>query len=192
MRLVVLPLILLLVPIVTFARIAAAEDVLVVAKHIDQVENPRELEKLWKEVINTPVAKTVADAVVSLYTGCVGCTTVAINFINTNVVHFRDAGEEHVGAIQAPVGYTVCRAYVMSPSVNCNGTFTGSYRRADDPASGKIDGLHYYIVVPRPAAFGGRCWVEGTIVVTFINARADNPLWPKCAKSGEIAFHYGK
>jgi hypothetical protein len=43
----------------------AEEDKLVkvVAKDISQVENPRELEKPWKEVINTPIAKAIGDAV---------------------------------------------------------------------------------------------------------------------------------
>jgi hypothetical protein len=104
-----------LAPLVMFAAGSATaqqEKVLVLAKHIDQVENPRELEKLWKEVVNTPIVKAISDAVVTFYTGCAGCTTVAIDFINANVVHFRDTGEEHLGAIKAPDGIPVQLAQV--------------------------------------------------------------------------------
>jgi len=165
---------------------------LVDAKQINQVENSRELELLWTQVINTPLAKTIADAVVTFYTGCAGCTTTGINFINANIVHFNDDGETHVAAMQAPVGYTICHAYVMDPSVNCDGTFTGTYRKATDPASAHIDGLHYYLVVPKPAAFAGRCWVNGTIVATFVYAGSENPQLATCGQSGAVAFHYGK
>lgn len=37
---------------------AKADDVLVLAKNIDHVENPRELQLLWKDVINQPIIKT--------------------------------------------------------------------------------------------------------------------------------------
>ena len=191
MRSAILILTFLLAPIVALPKVAATEDVLVLAKHIDKVENPRELERSWKDTTNPAILETVKEMLP--FTGCADCPDTVIEFIDdVKVEHLRDAGEEHVGAIKAPDGYTVCRAYVISPSVNCNGTFTGSYRRANDPGSGKIDGLHYYIVVPRSSVVGGRCWVEGTIVITFIEARAGNPLRSKCANSGEIAFHYGK
>jgi hypothetical protein len=103
-----------------------------------------------------------------------------------------NAGNEHKGVIQAPVGYTVCRAYAKNPSVNCNGTLTGSYRTADDPGSGGYDGLHYYIVVPTPGIGAGRCWVDATIVVEFLRATPGNRSRHNCDQSGTIAFHYGK
>lgn len=154
------------------------------------VESPSEFDRWWREIINTPEGKAALDAVAA-YFGCEGCGTAFVEGVNA-VRQQRDEGNEHKGWIQAPVGYTICRAWVVDPSVNCNGTFTGSYRRADDPASGGIDGLHYYMVVPTPRIGAGRCWVDGDVNVTFALAQSENEYLSKCGQSGEIAFHYGK
>ena len=87
--------------------------------------------------------------------------------------------------IQAPAGYTVCHAAAKDPSLTCSGTLTGSYRTADDPNSAHYDGLHWYMVVPKPSGIGaGGCWVEATIVVEFIRATPGNRARRKCPASG--------
>ena len=113
-----------------------------------------------------------------------------INHISPN----NQGSEEHHGVIQAPVGYTVCRAYLVEPtSVTCNGTLTGGYRTADDPNSGRMDGLHWYMVVPHPAGIGpGRCWVDAGIRVEFLRATPGNRQRRNCGASGDVAFHMGK
>ena len=141
-------------------------------------------------VLDTQETRMIGDAVTAYY-GCVGCATLMSESMR-KIVPLPAGGNEHKGVIQAPVGYTVCHAYVKDPSVNCNGTFTGSYRTADDPNSARLDGLHWYMVVPRPGPGQGRCWVEGTVVVEFVKATPNNPLRARCGKSGETAFHYGK
>jgi hypothetical protein len=167
----------------------AQSPLLVDARHLDQVENPSELDR-WRKVLDTQEVRAIGDAITTYY-GCVGCYSMVGDGIN-EIVPLPSGGEEHKGVIQAPVGYTVCRAYVKDPSVNCDGTFTGSYRTADDPNSANLDGLHYYIVVPTPAIGAGRCWVDGTVVVEFALASPGNRERLKCAASGTIAFHYGK
>jgi hypothetical protein len=169
---------------------ASAQDILVEARNLDHVNNPAELERWWTDVEDTTVVKAIGEAVASYY-GCRGCVTAFHNAVN-NVVHFSNGPQDFSGAIQSPNGYTVCRAYVMNPSVNCNGTFTGSYRTAKDPHSGGIDGLHWYMVVPRPGLFAGRCWANGTVVVEFARASLPNPAVAKCGETGTIAFHYGR
>src|SRR5262249_50817635 len=100
MRSAILALLLLLTAMVTPLTIAApAEDVEVVAKHIDRVENPRELQNLWKDVINTPAEETIKKIVTEAYKTCVGCESFAVNFTDARLIHLRDSGEEHVGAI---------------------------------------------------------------------------------------------
>lgn len=168
---------------------AAAPKILVAAQHLDQVENPSEIQR-WRKVVDSREARAIGDAVTSYY-GCVGCYSMVGNVIN-KISPIPTGSEEHKGAIQSPSGFTICRAYVKDPSVNCNGTFTGTYRTADDPNSGKIDGLHWYIVVPKPAIAAGRCWVDGTVVVEFVKATANNRKHMKCHQSGQMAFHYGK
>jgi hypothetical protein len=164
-------------------------EILITARHLDQVENPSEVDR-WRKVIDDQEVRVIGDAVTTYY-GCVGCYSMVGDAIN-NIVPFGANGQEHKGVIQAPVGYTVCRAYVKNPSVNCNGTFNGSYRTADDPNSARYDGLHWYMVVPTPGIGGGRCWSEGTIVVEFIKASPGNREKRQCHKSGEVAFQYGK
>jgi hypothetical protein len=171
------------------AKAQDSQEILVDAIHLDQVENPAELDR-WRKVLDTQEVRAIGDAV-STYYGCVGCYSMVGNVINT-IKPLSNAGNEHKGVIQAPVGYTVCRAYAQNPSVNCNGTLTGSYRTADDPASGNYDGLHYYIVVPTPGIGAGRCWVDATVVVEFLRATPGNRSRHNCAASGTIAFHYGK
>jgi hypothetical protein len=170
---------------------ASAQDVLVQAVNLDHVNNPGDFARWWHDVEDTTIVRSIGEAVASYY-GCVGCVTALHNGVN-NLLHFNLNGpQDFSGAIRSPEGYTVCHAYVMNPSVNCNGTFTGSYRTADDPHSANIDGLHWYIVVPRPRVGAGRCWVNGTVVVSFVRATPDNPERSKCGKTGTIAFHYGK
>lgn len=170
---------------------ANAQEVLVVAKNLDTVNNPAELERVWR-VIDTDQVKLVGDAIAAYY-GCPGCVSASFAFIdNANVLHFSDAGEDHKGAIQAPVGYTICRAYVLSPSVNCGGTFTGYYCTADHPNCAHIDGLHWYMVVPRPGVGQGRCWANGTVVVEFLNATPGNRAQHNCGQPFTVAFHYGR
>ena len=166
-----------------------AGEILVDVRRLDRVENPSEFER-WRRVLDTQEARYVGDAVTS-YFGCVGCYSLVGDGLN-RIVPLQSSGEEHRGVIQAPIGYTVCRAYVRSPSVNCNGTFTGSYRTADDPNSAMLDGLHFYIVVPKPRIGAGRCWVNGTVVVEFVRATPGNRQRRNCASSGSVAFHYGK
>jgi len=168
---------------------AQSPEILVDARHLDQVENPSELDR-WRKVVDSQEVRAIGDAITTYY-GCAGCYSMVGDGINT-IVPLPSSGEEHKGVIQAPVGYTVCRAYVQNPSVNCNGTFTGSYRTADDPNSAHLDGLHYYIVVPKPAIGAGRCWVDGTVVVEFALASPGNREKLKCHASGTVAFHYGK
>jgi hypothetical protein len=165
---------------------ALAQETLVVAKNIDHVEQPNLLQQLWKTVDSDQAKAILATLGWSEVLGGVELLD------QVNVIHFSDSGIDLSGAIQAPVSYTVCHAYIKDPSVNCNGTLTGSYRTADDPHSAKIDGLHYYIVVPKPAAFAGRCWVNGTIIVTFIKADPGARSKFNCGQTGTIAFHYGK
>jgi hypothetical protein len=97
------------------------------------------------------------------------------------------------GEVVGAVGVAVL-SKDTDPSLTCNvGTLTGSYRTADDPDSANYDGLHWYIVVPKPAGIGaGGCWVEATIVVEFIRATPGNRARRKCPASGTIAFHHGK
>ena len=166
---------------------AHAQDILVSAYHLDMIENPSEPARWWKQ-INPQDGEAILNTIATDY-GYPGGGTTVINTVNAVIGH-SDHGEDHKGWFQSPVGYTVCSAYVQNPSVNCNGTFAGSYRSADDPNSGGIDGLHYYIVVPVPNIGGGRCWAEGTVVITFVNA-IKKPQFP-CHRSGEIAFHYGR
>lgn len=175
----------------TVPNCANAQEVLVTAENLDHVENPSDLERVWK-VVDTSQAKLIGDAIATYY-GCPGCVTASFKFIDdAHVIHFGDSGIEHRGAIQAPVGYTVCRAYVMNPSVNCNGTFTGYYCTADDPHCAHIDGLHWYIVVPQPGIGQGRCWVDGTVVVEFLQATPGNRVQHNCGQPNTVAFHYGK
>ena len=162
-------------------------DILIEARNLHHANNPAALERWWQDVEDTA---GIGEAVASAY-GCVGCVTAFYKAVN-NVVHFSNGPQDFSGAIQSPVGYTICRANVMNPSVNCNGTFTGSYRTADDPNSASIDGLHWYIVVPPPGLFQDACWANGTVVVEFARATPDNPARSKCGKSGTVAFHYGK
>jgi hypothetical protein len=108
MRSAILALLLLLTAMVTPLTIAApAEDVKVVAKQIDRVENPRELQNLWKDVINTPAEEIIKNIVTEAYKTCVGCESLTVNFTDARLIRLRDSGEEHVGAIQSPPGYTV-------------------------------------------------------------------------------------
>jgi hypothetical protein len=162
---------------------ANAQDTLVVAKRLDIVENPNLPMSAWK-AISSQEAQTIFSAL--------GWTELrsAIQFVNAlNLVNFGGSGEEHKGAIQAPPGYTVCHAVVPGgASITCGGTFAGSYRTADDPNSANIDGLHYYIVTPKARAFQGRCWSDGTIVVTFVQAALRSQF--NCGQSGEVAFYY--
>lgn len=166
---------------------AQGTDILVDARRLNKVENPSELDR-WRKVIDAREARLIGDAITSYY-GCVGCYSRVGDAINT-IVPLPAGGEEHKGVVQAPVGYTVCRAYVKNPSVTCNGTFTGSYRTANDPNSANLDGLHWYMVVPKPKPGKGRCWVDGTVVVEFVKAEIRSKM--KCRSTGEIAFHYGK
>lgn len=131
--------------------------------------------------------------------------TTPIGPVNSNIYVEKD-GNSYRGWIQAPVDYTVCKAAVnqfdgnrpadsfrggYGPSLNCGNTFNASYRTADDPESAKIDGLHFYMVVNKPKLFGGRCWVDGVVTVTFVRASSKNK-YDFCRKSGEIAWTYGK
>jgi hypothetical protein len=109
------------------------------ALHLDHVENPSELDRWRKQVLDTKETRAIGDTITSYY-GCTGCYSMVGNALN-KVAPLPSGGIEHKGVIQAPPGYTVCRAYAKSPSVNCNGTLTGSYRTADDPVSAHLDGL---------------------------------------------------
>jgi hypothetical protein len=164
-------------------------EILVEARHLEQVENPGEIDR-WRKVIDAQEVRAIGDAVTTYYR-CTGCYSMVGDAINTTVP-LKDAGNEHSGVIQAPVSYTVCRAYGKDQSLNCNGTLTGSYRTADDKNSGGHDGLHWYIVVPKPGVGHGRCWVDATIVVEFLYASPGNREKHNCGKTGTIAFHYGK
>lgn len=169
--------------------LAQEKNVLFVAQRLNKVENPAEIDRWWTSVINTDEGKLVAD-LVATYFGYPGGGTAAIEGIDAIVGPGRNAGNEHWGTIQAPVGYSVCTAFVKDASLNCNGTFTGALHEATR-ASNNIDGLHWYMVVPRPGIGQGRCWVDGTVVVTFVLASKKSQF--QCqAMNGGIAFHYGK
>ena len=164
-----------------FPSLANAQDTVVLAKHLDIVEEPNLPVSAWK-AISSPVAQQILSAV--------GWTELraGIQLIKSlGLISFEDRGEEHKGAIQSPNGYSVCHAKVENPSVNCGGTFAGSYRTWDDPANGGVDGLHYYIVVPQPGAFSGRCWSEGIILITFVPAYRRSQF--NCAPTGTVAFY---
>jgi hypothetical protein len=165
-----------------------SQEILVDARHLDKVENPSEIGR-WQKVLSTPEVQAIGDAVTTAY-GCVGCYSMVATGVNT-VVPLSNAGNDHKGVIQAPVGYTVCRAYAKDPSLNCDGTLTGSYRTADDPGSGGYDGLHWYIVVPTPGIGKGSCWVEATIVVEFLRATPGNRSRHNCAPSGTMLSTMG-
>jgi hypothetical protein len=147
---------------------AINEDIVIVAKRLEQVENPAVLENFCKN-LDTAQGKKVADTLTTYFYNCKDCGTKAIENVDADVGHTKDTDIEHSGYIQSPVNYTVCHAYAEDTSVSCNGTFTGSYRTADDRGSqtsnGRIDGLHWYIVVPKPAGlFPGGCSVKGTVL----------------------------
>ena len=150
-------------------------------KHLSHVESPDG--KYWIDVV-----KVVASAIATYY----GYPEAAVAIENIPSVNSRNQGIEHWGYIQAPVGYTTCRSYVVEPSLTCDATFTGVIRTADHPDSGKIDGLHWYIVVPKPAgAFPGRCWVDGYVVVEFSDASKGRPeVCQPANDSSQPAFNY--
>lgn len=171
---------------------AQTKDVLMTAQRLNKVENPSEIARWWTSVINTKEGKAIADMLATSF-GYPRGGAAAIEGIAAIVGPGRNAGNEHWGTIQAPVGYTACTAFVREPSVNCNGTFTGVLRTADHSQSGGIDGLHWYMVVPRPNIGAGRCWVDGIVVVTFV--RASKKADFKCQTpnvTSSPAFHYGK
>ncbi|MER8977195.1 MULTISPECIES: hypothetical protein [unclassified Mesorhizobium] len=170
---------------------APKKDILAVAERLNKVENPSEIDRWWTSVINTDEGKFVLD-IVATYFGYPGGGTAVVEGIDAIVGPHRDEGNQHWGTIQAPVGYTVCTAFVRDPSLNCNGTFSGTLRTADHPDSGRIDGLHWYMVVPRPHEVGGgRCWVDGTVVVTFVRAEK-KPQFQCHPVNGAREFAYGK
>lgn len=156
------------------------------------VENPGEFSRWWNNVIDTQEGRAAANTVAAFF-DCIGCGTAIIEGVNSlNIVEQRHEGNEHVGYLQSPSGYRLCKSWVVDPSLNCNGTFTGRYRSAADPGGGHVDGLHYYLVVPAPREGGGRCWVDGLVNMAFIEDKPDNPLAADCLQSVSIAFHYGK
>jgi hypothetical protein len=159
----------------------AEPKLIVTQKHLDKVESPDA--KYWIDII-----KVAGSAIATAY----GYPEAAVAIQDIPSRNSKDQGNEHWGHIQAPVGYTTCDAYVVDPSLTCNSTFTGVIRTADHPGSGGIDGLHWYIVVPKPSgAFPGRCWVDGYVVVIFADASQGRPSSCKAANNGPT-FHYGK
>ena len=53
------------------AQNADSSEILVDAIHLDQVENPAELDR-WRKIVDTQEVRAIGDAVTSYY-GCVGC-----------------------------------------------------------------------------------------------------------------------
>ncbi len=166
---------------------ASAQDTLVLVKDIDRVEHLSLLEKLWKSVGNVKEKALIAGRDwPELKTSS--------NFIGgVTVVHFSGTGFQDEGALEAPVGYTICHAAIKDPSVTCNGSMTAEYRNAADPDSKKIDGLHYNVIFekPNPEAvqpLPGKCWLYGTIVATFVLESKRSAF--KCGQTGTVAFHY--
>jgi hypothetical protein len=174
---------------------ALAQDTLVLVKDIDRVEHLNLLEKLWKAVDNA------TEKSLTSHIDWPELKTSPSFLGGVTVVHFSDTGFEDDGAIEAPVGYTICHATIREPSVTCNGWVTAEYRTAADPDSKKVDGLHYNVTFEKPKPTSekpnptiaqpppGKCWLYGTMVVTFVLQSKRSTF--KCGQTGTVAFHYG-
>ena len=164
------------------ARNKDPQETLIFAAHLDKYKAPNAVES-WRKLLDAKETRAVGNAITSFF-DCPGCYSMVGDGINA-VVPFPPNGDDFRGVIQAPAGYTVCHAAAKDPSLTCSGTLTGSYRTADDPNSAHYDGLHWYMVVPKPSGIGaGGCWVEATIVVEFIRATPGNRARRKCPASG--------
>lgn len=167
-----------------------SQEYLVTAKRLNKVEDPSEMSR-WIDVVNTPEGIAIISTVASVI-GTPGLGAAVISGIQSIPKSAKDEGEAHWGYIKAPVGYTSCYSYVKDPSVNCNGTFTGVLTTADQSPD-RIDGLHWYAVVPRPLPTRGRCWVDGVVVVAFV--KANEPTPSGCSPTNIYqppTWHYGK
>jgi hypothetical protein len=146
---------------------ARAQDALVLIKNIDHVEHPNLLEKLWK-VVDLKQEQVILSSL--------GWPELkaSLRFLDgANVVHFSGADHEDKVVIEAPVGYSICHAYLKDPSVTCSGTLTGEYGVAGESKNKNNDGLQFAIIFPKinpgeKSPLPGKCWLKGTVVMTFV------------------------
>jgi hypothetical protein len=147
---------------------AASQEIQVFETRLNKVENPSALDKVGT-ILNTREVQAAAKAAAGLLYGIPPETVDRVVGIANTAVHYdATKGTTSTGYIQSPAGYTICQAEWMNPSLTCNNTFNASYRRARPNGQG-IDGLHWQMVVNKPPVLESvRCWVDGTVKVTFV------------------------
>ena len=91
-------------------------DVLVLAKHLNKVENVNQLQLVWKN-LDTPEGKQVADGIANYLWGCSNCGSEAINIVDAVVGHTKDQGEDHTGYIRYSQGL-YCLSRIRAKSIS--------------------------------------------------------------------------
>lgn len=162
---------------------AQDRDILIAVQRLNKIENPAQVEKTWSDIAETSEGRDLIDQA----TKGVGAqhaiaTTARIHYL-------KNRGNQHWGVISAPDDYTACMASVERPVINCKeGSFVGALK-AHQP--GKLDGFHWYMIVPRRQIGAPSCWIDGTVVITFV-ATDKKAQYPCQAVNGPPVFQYGR
>ncbi|CAN5559860.1 hypothetical protein BH10PSE7_BH10PSE7_29890 [soil metagenome] len=156
------------VTLFVFCSAAHADDILLQEFRY----NPKKEGDDVRIVFNTatePEARYAVGAVAGALGANPAAVVVATSYMTIINQRTEQSGINYWGYFRHPDGYTICNAELINPSANCGNTFNAAMRRDPD------GGLHYYLVLNDPGFAQGRCWVDGTIRLTYIK----DALWPQ-------------
>jgi hypothetical protein len=97
-----------------------------------------------------------------------------------------DSATDRYFMIQAPIGYTTCRAWVENPSVAGDSTFEGYIHRVDPGKGERYDAIMVNTSVSKPGIGEPNHWAKGEMHVVFKDATKG---MAGCQPLG-LAFHY--